>query len=235
MLRHDTSTQLHRPEKGFTLVELLIAIVISTIVSFAIIAAFTTFTRTQTTQDNVLSMQQNIRAAQYFMAREFRMAGYGGLNPDSNGAGITNANPSFFSFTFLAEDDTTDNDGDGDTDETGELSTIIYQHYDSDGDGINDAVGRTVDGGTQSPVAEHIQELEFLYSIESGNSQSTSTAPASFGDITGVGISILARTARNNTGSASQSFNALSGAVWGPYPDSRLRRLTTSYIRFRNL
>ena len=221
---------------GFTLVELLIAVALASFVSIALVTSFTAFTRAQTVQDNIIGLQQNVRAALYFMGREFRMAGYNGPNPDATDARIINANSNYFSFSILADNDATDNDGDGNTDEVGETSQFIYEHYDSDGDGNNDAIGRTVDSGTRAPVAEEIEELEFIYVVENGGTRSFNANPAALDKIVGVMISILARTVRSDPDfDNSQTFTTPLATSWGPYTDGRRRRLTQTAIWFRNL
>jgi type IV pilus assembly protein PilW len=55
---------------GFTLVELLVAMAISTIVLTLIYQVYRTQLRTHTTQQELVEMQQNLRAALYLTERE---------------------------------------------------------------------------------------------------------------------------------------------------------------------
>lgn len=68
-------------KKGFTLIELLVAMVIASIVMAAIYSAYRSQTQTHRTQQLVVQMQQNMRAALYLLEREIRMAGYSTTDP----------------------------------------------------------------------------------------------------------------------------------------------------------
>jgi type IV pilus assembly protein PilW len=65
-------------KKGVTLIELLIALVLSSILTAALYRAFISQQNTYTVQDQVAEMQQNVRSAIGQMTKEIRMAGYGG-------------------------------------------------------------------------------------------------------------------------------------------------------------
>jgi len=65
--------------KGVTLIELLIALVISAILTGGIYRTFIHQQRSYTTQEQVADMQQNVRVAINRMMREVRMAGFGNL------------------------------------------------------------------------------------------------------------------------------------------------------------
>ena len=81
-----------RKEKGFTLVELLVAMAISGIVVAAVYTAFVTQQKSYTVQNQVAETQQNARVGLDLIAREVRMAGYGqpawSMNADWNGDGV---------------------------------------------------------------------------------------------------------------------------------------------------
>jgi len=78
-------------EKGFTLVELLVAMAISGIVVAAVYTAFVTQQKSYTVQNQVAETQQNARVGLDLIAREVRMAGYGqptwALPADTDGDG----------------------------------------------------------------------------------------------------------------------------------------------------
>jgi prepilin-type N-terminal cleavage/methylation domain-containing protein len=67
-----------KKKNGLTLIELLIALVLSSILIAALFQIFIRQQKTYTVQDQVADMQQNIRVAIDHMTREIRMAGYGG-------------------------------------------------------------------------------------------------------------------------------------------------------------
>ena len=68
-----------RKDKGVTLIELLIALVISAVLIAGIYRAFIHQQRTYATQEQVADMQQNVRVAINKMMREIRMAGFGNV------------------------------------------------------------------------------------------------------------------------------------------------------------
>lgn len=233
-------------ERGFTLVELMIAMAVGGIVMAAVMTAFLSQHRSYIAQDEVVEMQQNARVAMDMLVRDIRSAGY---DPNGLGAGIT----AIGNGTELDPDDNTkrlplqftrDNGA-------GVLETIAYSLYDAyenaappGNDGLVDDLGRNEGGGRQA-VAENISQLEFLYLDANG-------APtAVLNDIRSIQISILAVASRpdqNFTNTmvycpASNPFNPLTGlctnpapaTIWGPYNDNLRRRLLTTTVQCRNL
>ena len=181
---------------GFTLVELLMAMTITTIVSAGIVGAYRSQQNTQLAQKQSVEMQQNIRAALLIMTSEIRMAGY---DPDgTNNAGIVNAgdgsnNLNRLIFTYFNPDapaDGLDNNNDGNIDESGEsLQAVEYYLYDSLGDGTID-LGRR-NGARLDAIAENIQTLQFTYLDGDGN------ITATLADIRSIQITMVATTDAN--------------------------------------
>jgi type IV pilus assembly protein PilW len=75
-------TRLNMPSKnrGVTLIELLIALVISSILIAAVYRTFIGQQKTYTVQEQVVDMQQNVRVAINKMMREIRMANFGNVS-----------------------------------------------------------------------------------------------------------------------------------------------------------
>lgn len=224
--------------KGFTLVELMVAMAISSIITASIYLAYTTQQKMYTTQNAVVEMQQNIRAALLVMGDELRMAGY---DPNQLGtAGITSASATTLTFTAVADNDGLDNDnadGDNDSstgaDEPGELKTVTYDLYDAYSNGIND-IGRKVGNGNKNALAENIENMEFLY-ILNDNSQTTAPSTSDLKKIRSVRVSILARSVRQDRDSINNTiYTTGSGATWG-YNDRVRRRLLVATVTCRNL
>lgn len=157
---------------GFTLIELLVAMAISTIVATGIFTAYKNQQDAQLAQQQIVEMQQNLRAALYIMTREIRMAGYdpdGGKNAEIKGIGNgTNGNPLWFTFW---------------DDETGALQTIKYDLYDAYADGDMD-IGRKVGSAPRQAIAENISTLQFVY-FKANGSVATTTS-----DVRSIQISI---------------------------------------------
>ncbi len=70
---------IFKNSKGVTLIELLIALVLSAILTGGIYRTFIHQQKSYTTQEQVADMQQNVRVAINRMMREIRMAGFGNL------------------------------------------------------------------------------------------------------------------------------------------------------------
>jgi len=67
---------------GFTLVEILIAMAIFTIVIGSIYTVFNSQIRSYAVQDQVVDMEQNLNASLYLLKRELRMAGYNAMGDE---------------------------------------------------------------------------------------------------------------------------------------------------------
>jgi prepilin-type N-terminal cleavage/methylation domain-containing protein len=70
---------IFKKSKGVTLIELLIALLISGIIIAGIYRTFIQQQKSYATQDQVADMQQNVRVAINRMMREIRMAGFGNV------------------------------------------------------------------------------------------------------------------------------------------------------------
>ena len=66
-----------RGERGLTIIELLVALVLSSILIFVLYKTFIRQHKTYTVQEQVFDLQQNARAMMARMVREIRMAGFG--------------------------------------------------------------------------------------------------------------------------------------------------------------
>jgi prepilin-type N-terminal cleavage/methylation domain-containing protein len=69
-----------KKKKGFTLIELLIVLVISTLLVAGLYRTFINQQKTFAVQEQVVDMQQNVRAAINRMMTEIRMAGFGNVS-----------------------------------------------------------------------------------------------------------------------------------------------------------
>ena len=180
---------------GFTLIELLIAMAISTVVMTAIYSAYQSQLKSHITQQKVVEMQQNARAAMFVMEREIKMSGYDPLESDV--PKITSARINFIEFTMDTtggEADGLDNDGDGLTDEADEKADKqtddafeqirYFISNDADNDGIADSLDCNLqrqywDGAdwqpnlatdpTDADIALDIDALNFVYLDANGD------------------------------------------------------------------
>lgn len=130
--------------KGFTLIEILITLVITSIVMMSIFSAFNTQSKSFNSQQQVTEMQQNARAAMDMMTREIRMAKYSSLSPQ----GIIFDNLTSIRFAYRND-------------------SVAYHRY------SGGKLGRVFNGGPSEAVAENIQALSFWYQDAAGNSTAT--------------------------------------------------------------
>jgi len=165
---------------GYTLIELLIAMAVASILITMIFQIQGARQKAHTKQKQAVEMQQNIRAAISLMKREVRMAGYDpaasdGLDSDGDTvidndesalAGIHIAGRNMIKFSY-------DNDASTSID-TDELVTYRFSNeYDSDNDGEADAgaapFGRATGNGPPIPVAESIHAVGFAYAFDNND------------------------------------------------------------------
>ena len=166
--------------RGYTLIELLIAMAVASILITMIFQIQGARQKAHTKQKQAIEMQQNIRAAISLMKREIRMAGYDpaaddGLDSDGDTvidndesalAGIHIADRNMIQFSY-------DNDASTSID-TDELVTYRFSNEnDNDNDGIADvgaaSFSRRTGAGTGWPVAESIQAVGFAYAFDNND------------------------------------------------------------------
>ncbi len=129
MIKKQTIQALHRSQVGYSLMEALIAIAISSALLAVVVNVFTTQRNLYSTQDQIAMMLQNAMAGLELMKREIMIAGY---DPTTlAGAGIVAADVSSIRFTMDvtdgadspggggSDDDDDDDDGDDDDDDEG--------------------------------------------------------------------------------------------------------------------
>jgi prepilin-type N-terminal cleavage/methylation domain-containing protein len=213
MKRKQTHILNRCSNRGFTMVELLVAMVVGLLAMAGIYSTFLSQHRSYKIQKETSEMQQNIRAAMFYMQREIRMAG---SNPYKTlplaAFGITAPGQNSITFT---EDISDGNPGTAPNGSIDANETITYNLADSDADGVVDELRRN--GQT---VAQNIDWLDFFYINNS------------------VEITIVARTQDplpigiidNNT-----YWNQQGTASWSAPGDSVSRRLLTTTILCRNL
>lgn len=212
---------------GFTLVELMVALAVGSIIMAAVMTAFHSQHETYVAQGQVVEVQQNARVAMDMMVSDIRSAGY---DPNNLGAGITVAGAQALSFT--REDDLPANG----------LETISYSLYDAftatvppANDGLVDDLARQVTTAASTTtgrqmVAENINQLEFRYLDENG-------APtATLADIRSVQVSALFLSAQaepaKNPG--RNIYTTPAGAQWQA-PAGFWNLYLTTTVQCRNL
>ena len=232
-------------QSGFTLVELLISLVLSSLVMTAVYSTYLSQQNTYIAQNQTAAMQQNARAAMYYMERELRMAG---CDPTGNAnAGVVDAQANTIQFTMDitgGESDGKNNDDDLLTDEadeniypdgltTGTDEDITYALADGDNDLDIDLV-RT-DNGVARMIAENIDALDIVY-LDS-DSAVLPMPVADLSDIRAVQITVVARSSQEVSDySKDIAYQNKQGTVILPVQNDSFRRIMlTTHIKCRNL
>ena len=179
-------------KNGFTLVELLVAMAVASILGVIFAAAYAAQVRGSNAQEVTTDMNQNARAAMEIMTQEIRMAG---LDPteDAN-ARIITANVSELSFTLDRGDGAT-NEPDGDVNDPNE--NIRYA-LNADGH-----LGRDTGGGLQ-PLCRNVEVLNFVYLDEDNNVLGAPVADTR--DIRAIELTIVARAETDSRGALRGSY-----------------------------
>jgi prepilin-type N-terminal cleavage/methylation domain-containing protein len=68
--------RMDKRKNGFTLIEMLVAMLIAFVILGGIYVVYTSQQRSYKTTEDVTSLQQNIRSAMFFIEKDIRMAGY---------------------------------------------------------------------------------------------------------------------------------------------------------------
>jgi type IV pilus assembly protein PilW len=219
-------TKIREREQGFTLMELLVVILMMAGVMAGIYAVYTSQQKSFVVQEDVAEMQQNLRAAMFFLVRDIRLAG---CDPTGKAdAGIKIANANTISFTMDIRGKNPDDPPDGDTGDPEE--SVTYALMDSDGDGTVDSLGRDTGSGLVA-VASNIDALNFVYLDANGN------VTGDLAKIRSVQLTVVARTEAPSGGYVDKaSYKNLKGeVVLGPRNDGFRRRVFATNIRCRNL
>ncbi|MBW2034775.1 MAG: prepilin-type N-terminal cleavage/methylation domain-containing protein [Deltaproteobacteria bacterium] len=212
---------------GFTLIELMIAMAISLIVMAGIYSAYQSQQKSHDIQIQVAAMQQNLRAAMFYMEREIRMAGCDPKGNAAPAAAIITAQPGTIEFRSDIRGDADGSEPDGDTKDDNEY--IEYRIYGGDKlgrDDKNDAI-------PIQAIALNIDVLDFFYLDRNGNET------AVLANIRAVEVTVVARAARPERGYINnkvyknkQGLPVLDLSI---NPDNYRRKILTMHIDCRNL
>ena len=224
--------KLRHSNQGFTMVELLVAMVVSLLVLGAIYSTFLNQHKSYVAQGETAAMHQNIRTAMFYLQREIRMAGCDPIG--TAGAGITTANATSIRFTEDVRGAAYGSDSDGAADDDNEDITYIRSG--------NNLVRNTNLGGGDQIVAQNIDAIDFVYLDGSSppnvlNPGGINVPAASLDQIRSVEITIVARTGNNTLATKNNNayLNQRGFQILGPQNDNFSRRRLTASIKCRNL
>lgn len=214
---------------GFTLIELMIALAITGIISAAMYSVFQAQVRGQVSQDISLQMTQSLRAAMEMMATDIRMAG---CDPtEAAGAQIVTANNDDLTISMDIRGNAVGDPPDGDTTDAGELVRYAIN--------ASGNLGRSSSGGNLEPLHSvdlACDVLDFVYLDENGNVTGT------LNNIRAIQLSIIVRSADTaNPGflrafTDNTSYINLQGTeILAPQNDTFRRFQLSETIDCRNL
>ena len=193
---------LTRDDNGFSLIEVMIAMVIAVVLLSGIYVAYRKQVGSYVGQEQVVEMQQNIRNAMYYLQRSVRMSG---LDPQRTGImgfvanfdapyNTLGATTNGSSIAFIL-----DNDEDGVLD-ANELELVAYR---LNGDQLQKL---TFDGGDPpaanwETVAENVNALDFVY-LDDNDPPNILAPPlngATLDQIRSVQITLVARAGETSS------------------------------------
>ena len=210
-----------KKKSGFSLVELLVAIVVGGIIISAAYMLFISNQRTYIIQDELVNIQQTIRPAAEYMGRYIRIAG---LDPEqTNNFGITNATNETIEFSF----DRLDSGLVGVFEPTNERKQFRA---------LNGQL-QEMDQATNAwvAIAENVEVLNFVYLNSNGNvitNPSANLAAIRTVEISIVGVSRNPVPRYTNT----ISYVNLQGTeILAPQNDNFVRMMFSETVQCRNL
>lgn len=245
------SPQRARVRRGFTLVELLVAVTISLLVTVVVAQLFLGSRQTFTTTDEVSRLQENIRFAQQILTRAVHLASY-----KSQPNAITG---NIFSGANLALAAT---DGGGSAPDT---LTVRYQ---GSGNGagtpdgtILDCLGNRIDAGAFAvntfsigvganganalfcngvEIVPDVANMQIVFG-EDNNSDLTADryvelpSVGNLNNVVSVRVALLFQTPGTQAATLPDTaVYDLNGVAVGPFNDRRIRRAVTTTINLRN-
>lgn len=222
-----------KSQKGFTLIELMIAIVLGLLISAAMIELFINSKQSYRIQENLSRLQENGRFAMSFLSTDIRMADYVTCYTEApptpstaiagtNDAGLNSSDTIAISRQINA------------CGATPATLTATYSIQNLNG---NPALYRSINGAAIQELVEGIESMQILYGADTDADNTpnyyvpASTAGLDMANVVSIRISLMATTLENNLTlqAASTTIGTYTSSV-----DNRFRRVFTSTIAVRN-
>lgn len=200
---------IKKKEKGFTLVELMVVLVLTAIAAVGMYHSYQSFSISAEVEEQKTELNQNIRIALNRMVRDFRMAGYDPL-------GTANAG-----FSSIATQNVTFSMDDNHTGVPGTVVAVTYQY---------DAANKELDRNGIS-VVQNVSALEFRYFGIDGV-----TETGVLDDIRSVQISLVVETTNEDfTYTDTRAYTNAQGTVLAAQNDNRPRKMLIRRVNCRNM
>ncbi|MCP4160033.1 MAG: prepilin-type N-terminal cleavage/methylation domain-containing protein [Deltaproteobacteria bacterium] len=227
--------------KGFTIIELLISILISSIIMGLVYTLFISLQKNHMEIVKISDMYQNTRSAMDAITRDLKITGadpqlkiFSNTNPPIKTAGTDEIH---------IEMDITDLDDSGNPDGiiSGTKESVIYSLYDSGNDEDSD-LGRKREGGNNIAVSENIELLRFYYFDKDLNLLDDSTGKITTPDnIRAIQVVVLGRVEREDRSYKNNKIYEVTLAsgnkttVFKATGDGYKRYLLSSIVHLQNL
>ena len=245
---------LLRTQQGFSLLETLVALVVSAMLTAGIYEVFHTQQNTHRAQTEVVKMQQNMRAGTFLLAHELRSAGFDpgkpfnpadpNEPPCSSGSGFATNLPKIGGVgqIFAPDIDYTidtnriafslDSNSNCQIDDNNN-ERIAYQLNGTRLERYNSSAAAPADAW--EPIIDNVDALNFVYLDENGNVLATNDPS----QIRAIQVSLLLRTDKSDRRYTNATINYLNRQGQDICPacqnDQFRRRLITSTVHMRNL
>lgn len=227
---------INNRQRGFTLVEILVALAIGALLTVGFVQIFSGSKKTYLVQDNLSRLQENGRFAMDFLSQDIRMAGF------RDNATPANPFPDVAISGFEGSDNPESNVGDA--------IEIRYEAdrncVGNDPDTVADGIARNIffikDGelkckgnGQVEPLVEGMEDMQILYGEDTtpndddytANRYLPADAVSDMANVVSVRITLMVRTLDDHL--ALQDSTTPSGGT-----DRRLRQTFTKTISLRN-
>ena len=221
---------------GFTLIELLVALSVSAILMTAVYAAYHSQQKSYVVQEEVAALQQDLRAAMFYMTGQIREAGCNPSMTDVNKPGILTADVDEIHFTSDVRGTVFGSDPNGNTNDPYE--NITYSLYTSDG--IQKLGIRSTANAVNQPVIENVDALNFVYLDQNQNrldDDGSGNVTTNIPNIRSVEVTIVVRASREDPDYTdhNQYQNQQGDVVLAAQNDHFRRRMASMRIACRNL
>lgn len=231
----------HRSQRGFTLVEIMVAMTISLLLLAGVLQIFISSKTSYNLQSGISRLHENARFASDIMANNIGIAGYNvtsAFNTANTQDNVTENGALGFSTANLTASDTIDINYTAAVDclgnPTGGVAADRYY--------LNGSDLMCLGNGSVTPgvLAEGIENMQILYGEDTdgddtANLYVNASNVADFGEVVSVRIAFLASTVESvSGGSDTNVYTLLNTPPIGPLNDNLFRRVFVRTIVLRN-